>query len=183
MFQQIAPFDSRGVLQDEFLNARGAIARFSRGAIEIRVLDVQECPQADIAIATLIVEVLKLLVAEHWTETADQQSVGIDPLESVLLAAINDADRAVVESPDLLRHFGVTESSVTLQELWQHLLTATTKSSGVKLDHSAALQTIVHQGPLARRMLQRLPAHPEPGDLYQLYAELADCLQHGQLLV
>lgn len=183
MFQQIAPYDSRGVLQDEFLNARGAIARFSRGAIEIRLLDVQECPQADIAIATLIVEVLKLLVAEHWTETADQQSVGIDPLETVLLAAINDAEQAIVESPDVMRHFGVTESSVTLQELWQHLLTAAAKSAGVQLDHSAALQTIVHQGPLARRMLQRLPATPEPSDLYQLYAELANCLQHGQLLV
>ena len=47
----IAPLDPDGILQEEWLNARGAIARFDRGAIEIRVLDVQEHPAADLAIA------------------------------------------------------------------------------------------------------------------------------------
>ena len=32
-----------------FISACRAIARFTRGAIEIRVLDVQECPAADLA--------------------------------------------------------------------------------------------------------------------------------------
>jgi hypothetical protein len=32
------------VLRHEWVNARGAIARFDRSAIEIRVLDVAECP-------------------------------------------------------------------------------------------------------------------------------------------
>ena len=54
MYAQIAPHDPSGVLRDEFLNARGAIARFSRGAIEIRVIDVQECPAADLAIETFL---------------------------------------------------------------------------------------------------------------------------------
>jgi hypothetical protein len=56
------------VLQNEWLNARGAIARFDRMAIEIRVLDVQETPRMDVAYAALIVEVLKFLCEERWAE-------------------------------------------------------------------------------------------------------------------
>src|SRR5258706_15402909 len=61
-YRDIAPYDPEGVLQHEFLNARGAIARFDRDAIEIRVLDIQECPKADLAIAAAIVAVLRSLV-------------------------------------------------------------------------------------------------------------------------
>jgi len=39
------------VLQNEWLNSRGAIARFERDTIEIRVLDSQETPAAELAIA------------------------------------------------------------------------------------------------------------------------------------
>ncbi|HEY5623468.1 MAG TPA: glutamate-cysteine ligase family protein, partial [Gammaproteobacteria bacterium] len=40
MYRAIAPHDPDGILRHEWLNARGAIARFDRGAIEIRVIDV-----------------------------------------------------------------------------------------------------------------------------------------------
>ena len=66
MFADIAPYDPAGVLQHEFLNSRGAIARFDRSAIEIRVLDVQECPQADTAIAALMAAVLEKPCRERW---------------------------------------------------------------------------------------------------------------------
>ncbi|MCZ7598158.1 MAG: glutamate-cysteine ligase family protein [Gammaproteobacteria bacterium] len=39
MYADIAPHDPDGILQEEWLNSRGAIARFDRNAIEIRVLD------------------------------------------------------------------------------------------------------------------------------------------------
>ena len=54
MYQDIAPRDPRGVLRHEWLNSRGAIARFDRHAIEIRVADAQECPLADVAIAAAV---------------------------------------------------------------------------------------------------------------------------------
>jgi len=50
MYADIAPHDPAGILQHEWLNSRGAITRFDRNTIEIRVLDVQECPLADVAI-------------------------------------------------------------------------------------------------------------------------------------
>jgi glutamate---cysteine ligase / carboxylate-amine ligase len=63
MYRDIAPHDPQHVLQHEWLNSRGAIARFDRNAIEIRVIDTQECPQADLAIAAATVAVVEALYA------------------------------------------------------------------------------------------------------------------------
>jgi gamma-glutamylcysteine synthetase len=41
MYRDIAALDTQGVLQEEWLNSRGAIARFDRHAVEIRVVDCQ----------------------------------------------------------------------------------------------------------------------------------------------
>ncbi len=49
-FAAIKAHDPEEVLKFEALNSRGAIARFDRMAIEIRILDIQECPKMDIAI-------------------------------------------------------------------------------------------------------------------------------------
>ncbi len=59
MYNDIAPYDPEGLLQYEWLNSRGAIAKFDYMGIEVRVLDTQECITADIAIAKLIFALLK----------------------------------------------------------------------------------------------------------------------------
>ena len=53
MYRDISPFDPEGTLQYEWLNSRAAIPKFNHKAIEIRILDSQECVHADIAIALL----------------------------------------------------------------------------------------------------------------------------------
>ncbi|MGB3646979.1 MAG: glutamate-cysteine ligase family protein, partial [Desulfobulbales bacterium] len=58
MYRDIEPFDPEGTLRDEWLNARGAIARFDRNAIEIRIIDIQECSKSDLAITAGINAVL-----------------------------------------------------------------------------------------------------------------------------
>ncbi len=65
IYRDLAPLDPEGVLRHEWVNARGAIARFDRGAIEIRVLDVQECPAADLAVAGATIAVVRALVEER----------------------------------------------------------------------------------------------------------------------
>ncbi len=46
----------------EWINSRGAIVRFNRRAVEIRVLDTQECVRMDIAIASFIRAALKTML-------------------------------------------------------------------------------------------------------------------------
>lgn len=66
----IAPHDPVHLLNHYFLNSRGAIARFDRGAIEIRLVDIQECPNADIAIAEMEIATLKAIVNGKFLTTA-----------------------------------------------------------------------------------------------------------------
>lgn len=178
MYADIAPHDPTGVLQEEFLNARGAIARFSRGSIEIRLLDVQECPQADLAIAAAVIGVLKLLVTETWSDLASQQSVEIEPLERVLLATIRDAEQAIVDEPAVLEQFGLrAEPHLPAGQVWAHLLrrmrddTEGTSASQMELPGLAV--------PLARRIGGRLGAVPTTEVLRQTYRELAECVGRG----
>jgi gamma-glutamyl:cysteine ligase YbdK (ATP-grasp superfamily) len=181
MYRAIAPYDSQGVLQDEFLNARGAIARFSRGAIEIRVIDVQECPQTDLAIATLTIAALRQLVAQRWTSTQEQQQVSIDTLEPLLLAAIRDADAAVIRDADYLRHFGVSANSISLRDLWRRVRDAAALSVPDAGNVRDALDVLLSEGPLARRILQAVGTGPSPAKLKAVYERLADCLERGEL--
>lgn len=69
----IAPHDPEHLLNHFFLNSRGAIARFDRGAIEIRLVDIQECPNADIAIVEMEIATLKAIANGKFL-TAAQSS-------------------------------------------------------------------------------------------------------------
>jgi carboxylate-amine ligase len=42
------------LIRHEWVNSRGAILRFDRSAMEVRVLDLQECPKMDVAIAAFV---------------------------------------------------------------------------------------------------------------------------------
>lgn len=180
IFRDIAPYDPEEVLRDEFLNARGAIARFSRGAIEIRVIDVQECPQADLAIAGLTIEVLKLLVSERWTRLKEQQSLTIDDLEPSFLSAIDHAGDGCADNEVYLRQFGLNAASMPLHEVWLHLYEEVCRhDSGFAAQYGPALETILNEGCLAKRILQSLGGRTDSQAVKETYRNLADCLAHG----
>lgn len=122
MYEDIASLDSEGVLQHEFLNSRGAIARFERNSIEIRVLDVQECPAADVAVCAAITAVLRALVAERWTGVKTQQAFPTDWLAALLVDTTRDAERTVIRDRAYLDMFGFPEDGCTAGELWSHLV-------------------------------------------------------------
>ena len=177
LYAQIAKHDPAGVLRNEWLNARGAIARFSRNTIEIRVLDVQECPQADVAICAAVVAVLKALVGERWTPLAVQQSVEVEPLASILLTSIRNAEEAVIYDREYLELFGFPGESCTAGELWGYLIDALPELSGLSSPWREPLAVILDEGPLARRIVSALEAN----DLHDVYGELCRCLDQGEM--
>ena len=179
LFRDIAPHDPDGVLQDEFLNARGAIARFGRGSIEIRVIDIQECPAADLSVLQVTAAVLKALTDQKWCSLEEQKSVEIEPLHAVLLNAIDKADQAVIDDPALLRLFGFTRAkSCTLNELWRHLYDETCPTMDVETRR--AFEHILEYGPLARRIQQRLAKDSSMLQITEVACQLCDCLAIGQ---
>lgn len=180
MYGAMAPLDPEGTLRDEWLNARGAIARFVRNTIEIRVLDMQECPAADVAILAACVAVLRALVAERWCSLEQQQAFGVETLESVLLATIRDGEAACISDRRYLAAFGLVGlSCCRAGQLWQHLVETLDDGNDPALhDARQALSLILRQGTLARRILRTL----EQGALLEtIYRSLAECLAKGHL--
>ncbi len=184
IYRAIAPFDPAGILRDEWLNSRGAIARFQRDTIELRTLDVQECPQADLAIAALIAACLKALVQERWQPLAVQQTWPVEPLADILTATIRDGERSVIINPDYLSLFGLAKGPATAGRLWEHLAAALATEQPEELsEHRDALEIILSRGPLARRICQALGPAPTKDRLIDVYAELCNCLAEGRLFV
>src|SRR5690606_27936540 len=64
MYKAISPYDPEKILQEEWLNSRGAIARFDRNAIEIRVVDAQECALADLSCVSAIAAIVQHIVTK-----------------------------------------------------------------------------------------------------------------------
>lgn len=182
MYADIAPFDPEETLRDEFLNARGAIARFGRGSIEIRLLDIQESPRADLAICAAVCGALQLMVAERWTPLGEQKMLTTERLHRILLNTIRDAGEAAIDDPDYLRQFGIESGLLTAAEVWDEVVQAVAASRPDWSQHfRAPLELIGVQGTLAKRIRKRLPDHPPKEAIASIYRELADCLAEGQM--
>lgn len=171
-----APFDPDGNLQGEFANARGAIARFDRMAIEIRVLDIQECPLADIAICAAIIEVLKALVSERWLPLTEIARAEVAPLAAILRQGFVEAENTVVNDLAYLRGFGIDEP-LPVNEIWHHLAHET----GLQQPMLGVLRHIEKQGTLATRIVRALGSTPTRSGIESVYRELADCLAANRL--
>jgi glutamate---cysteine ligase / carboxylate-amine ligase len=182
IYDDLAPFDAEGVLRDEWVNARGAIARFSRSTIEIRVLDIQECPAADLAVMMLIVAVLRGLVEERWSRCEEQREWSIDSLERILLQAINLGDRAVIDDGRYLRMFGLERSeNASAGALWGHLFDQVFAPSERSSAALSPLRTILQEGSLSRRLVSTLGEAPDRARIVEVYRELCACLAQGRM--
>lgn len=78
----------------EWTNARGAIARFDRMAIEVRLVDAQECALADLAVVAALAELIRACVEERWLPFAEQRAVPTAALGEVLVRAIRGGPAA-----------------------------------------------------------------------------------------
>jgi len=182
LYRDIAPHDPEGIVQHEWLNARGAIARFDRNTIEIRVLDVQECPAADLAVVGLIVATLEALVAERWCSWHAQRAWSIDPLASLLLDVIRDGENTVIEDRDYLRAFGLADrDGCTAGELWRHIHGSVADERHLDEREREALGVILEEGSLSSRILRTLGADTSESATRNVFERLGACLREGRM--
>ena len=180
IYRDLEPHDPERVLKHEWVNARGAIARFDRMAIEIRVLDVQETPFMDIAYAALIVEVLKLLVEERWADLKSLDAWHEKELGKLLELAERRAEDAGINERRYLRALGFPGSSTNLLGLWEHLIEQASargtldRATGRKLEH------YLRHGTLATRIVKAAGLLPTHAKIARVYAELCEALASGE---
>lgn len=183
MYQDIRPHDPKNILQHEWLNSRGAIARFDRGSIEIRVLDIQESPLADMAIARLIIDTLKALCNERWSSLADQKSWDENMLAQILLAVIREGEKTIINDRQYLTLFGINNiQRMTVQAVWKFIFETLYTQEEVKGDPVLqAVGKIIKAGTLSTRIRNVLLPDCSKKEMHGVYRELCDCLQKGTL--
>jgi len=180
MYADIAPYDPEGILQEEWLNSRGAIARFVRNTIEIRLVDMQECPRADLAICWALVHVIRALTDARLSPLEAQRDWPADALAELLAATIRDADRAMIANPAFLQVFGICKvSELSAGGVWARLLESVVPEHP---DYTPVLEHMLRAGPLSRRILACLGPDPSRERLSVLYRDLCDGLICGRIL-
>jgi len=179
IYADMAPLDPDGVLHDEWANARGAIARFCRDTIEIRVLDLQECPRADLAIVQCAACLVRALVEGRVSTLELQDAADQTELESAFKACMRDASGAIIDAPTTFAALGLSgHGPMQAAEIWAQLLE---RFAPKQAPWREVVEHIVSKGTLAERI--RAAAGPEPSHerLREVYARLADCLSTGTL--
>lgn len=176
--QAVAPYDAKNVLEAKWTNARGAIARFDRGAIEIRVIDSQECPAADLAVAELICSAVRSVTNAQAEQLEAIHALTAGQLHRQLQQVIVTAENAPIDDPEIRRVLNIPEDTRTAGDFWRRYANGATDISE---EAKTALEVIFTQGSLATRMRKATPEVSTEG-LRALCTKLAACLAQGQML-
>jgi len=179
----IAPFDPENELNPIWVNSRGAIPRFDRGSIEIRIMDIQECPAADLAIVTLVVEIIKALTAGKFVDYEAQIKWRTEPLAQLLDQTTEKAQDAEIANSDYLALFGYAHKSASASELWNHLLQRTSSQSSSIQNWKSQLEIIIQQGSLASRIVKSIGQVPSKGSIVETYKKLSTCLAQNSMFL
>ncbi len=184
IYVALAPFDPEGALRYEWVNARGAITRFDRMAIEIRVLDTQECPRMDLAIAYLVTRTLENMCRDDRF-TRQNKSWSPERLSVPLWQCVAEGNAAIIEDAEYLALWQMPKAKASAAELWSHILERTPirPTDAAERELLSDAQWLVDKGTLAQRLVSALGGEPTPSGFGRVYSALADCLDKGDRFV
>jgi glutathione synthase/RimK-type ligase-like ATP-grasp enzyme len=184
MYRALDRLPDTGAIRHEFFNTRGAILRFARRAMEVRVLDTQECVKMDVAVAVFVRSALKHLtgrVAAGRVELPDH-AVLVEDFRS----CIQDGSAARVRAPHLdVERDG--DGMADARQVLRHLLLGARK--GVRRDEAPYLDLagrMIESGTLSERIRAALApvAHADDETFTEaarrIYIELIDCLEANE---
>ncbi len=179
----IAPYDPENILNPIWVNSRGAIPRFDRGSIEIRIMDIQECPTGDMAIITLVIETIKALVSERFINLEEQMKIRTEILAGILDETTQYGQAAKIYTSEYLALFGIKEFA-TAQEVWAEIFHRLLKPGHTSLEKwEPELEVILKEGTLSDRILKSLSGDTSKENIIKVYKKLSWCLAQNKIFV
>ena len=179
----IKPFDTDNILKPVWLNSRGAMARFDRGAIEIRIIDIQECVSADLAVVALVTGLVKLLVREKLVRFDVQETFETEDLYDVFKSCVKSGSAALIQDPTYLSAWGY-DQPVTGRQFWADAMQKVSQALPEYLmPWLETLNQLNAQGTLAERIMTALNGDFSEAKLKETYSKLAQCLHQDQLFI
>ncbi len=171
MYKDIEPYDPEGILQEEWLNSRGAIARFERYTIEIRLMDIQECPLMDFTLILLWIKLIEYLIQQNLFFDFDTQD-----LYKIYQKAIHYG----IETPlpnNYLERWNINKKELSVKDFIKLILE--------KIDYSkeylSCLEIILNHGNLSQRILKRYQSMRGNSrkKILQIYQNIVECLANN----
>ncbi len=180
----IAPYDPAGELNPIWVNSRGAIPRFDRGSIEIRLMDIQECPSADMAIVTLVVETIKAFVNGKFLDVESQMKWKTEALAHLLDLTTEKGQDARIDNEAYLQVFGLAMKQATAGELWRHIFEHLVRNGSNALEKwKPELDVILVEGTLATRIVNAIGSDVSHHSILQVYRQLCGCLAQNKMFI
>lgn len=179
----VAPYDPENVLNPVWVNSRGAIPRFDRGSVEIRLMDVQECPRADLAIVAFVVEVIRALVQHKFASHETQAGFKTDTLAKVLELGIEHAEEAMVRDSEYLAIFGMDAQAMSMQEVWKKIYNRISVITDHLQPWRNELETILNHGTLSGRIRKALKGDASGANLRMVYGAMCTCLAENRMYI
>ncbi len=180
MYQALDRLPDSKALRREFLNVRAAVVRSSRAALEVRVVDVQECVHMDVALAAFTRWTLRAM--SERLRRGELEIPAHDALVKDLQATATAGSRARVRAPhvpDVDRDAeGLADARDVVEALIDWAREVAPEDERAYLDEVAE---VARQGSLAERIAAALEPLADDEDQFteaarRLYIELADCL-------
>lgn len=176
--------DDASAIRHEFLNARAAVLKFSRRAMEVRVLDTQECVRMDAAIAAFVRAALR-----HLSRRILRGALELPPHEVLVRdfrAAVRDGSEARVAAPHSDAERGA-DGGTTARAVLRALLDACRGDARKdEAEYLELVERVIETGSLAERIRAALRPHENAADedfteaARRVYIELMDCLEANE---
>lgn len=182
IYADLEAHDPDGILREEWVNARGAIARFDRNTIEIRVLDTQECALADIAVIAAVSALVRRLADEEHAGVDTLNALDTDRLSRILLDTIKTGDATEIEDRDYLQAVGWSRGPCRARDVWDAVVESGLDDGPDREGWELALEVILSEGCLARRILTGTGDAPDKRAVDSVYRALTRCLAGGHML-
>ena len=164
----------RCLLNKEWLNSRGAVIRHDRKAIEIRIMDEQECVKSDVALSCFIRAALRGI----WQQEEEFEYQPHDILVKNLHAVIRDGLDAFVQHP---------KGSTTRQVCnYLHRIAEENASSEEK-KYLGIIKHRIENGNLSDLILKEVTKKVLKTDLEEavltVYSSLSKCLENNKVYI
>lgn len=182
IYQALTDMPGAEVLRHEWVNSRGAILRFDRRAIEIRILDTQECVKMDVALIVFIRGVLKRMVSKllEGTLSLPDQAMLVQDFTNVIRRGTRAPIHAMHLRPPSDRRGRTTTPTPVLLRL---LEMAQQETGASERGYLRLVEARIRRGNLSERIARALTRGRKKGHaqrtntIRRVYTELIDCLE------
>lgn len=179
--EAIAPYNDDHILNPIWVNSRGIIARFDRGSIELRILDIQECPRMDLAIASLIIHSIRWLMEHKKDVIFKSKSIDNQILVDVFQKTIRHGSEAEIEEDAYLSDLGIPEGTSDVMNIWTHLWKQCRAYYPDAMHHwNQDIEFLMKEGSLSGRMLKVANGIYTHANLKLIYQELSQNLSENK---